>query len=83
MKKETKPYTQMYLMIRLLAGGYLLYTAWNLRDGFSEDPLLIAAAAVFTVIGLALAAHAGWKLYKKEYEGGKPHNDESAEEESV
>ena len=70
MKKETKPFSQMYLVIRLLAGGYLMYTAWNLREGLTEQPLLIIAMAAFAVIGAVLAAHAGWKLFMGEYEGG-------------
>ena len=82
MKRETKPYSQMYLIVRVLVGGYLLYTAWNLREGLTEQPLLIIAMAAFAVIGAVLAAHAGWKLYKGEYEGGSGlANEEITEDE--
>ena len=67
MKKEPKPYTQMNLLMRLLAGVYLLYTAWNIRDGLTEDPLLLVAMVAFVIIGVILTAHAGWKLYKRDY----------------
>lgn len=70
MKKAHKPDTQMYLVIRLLAGIYLMYTAWNIREGLAEQPLLVIAMAAFALIGAVLAAHAGWKLFKGEYEGG-------------
>ena len=80
MKKESKLYTQLYLYIRLLAGGYLLYTAWKIREGLSEQPLLLIAMAAFAVIGIALAAHAGWKLYRGEYEGGKADKKPADEE---
>lgn len=56
----------MYPVVRLLAGGYLMYTAWNLGLSMEEQPLLTA----FAVIGAVLAAHAGRKLYKGQYEGG-------------
>ncbi|MBQ8237346.1 MAG: hypothetical protein IJZ39_04280 [Oscillospiraceae bacterium] len=83
MKKESKPYSQIYLIVRVLAGGYLMYTAWNLREALPEQPLLIIAIAAFAVIGAVLAAHAGWKLYRGEYEGGpglaKPADEETSE----
>lgn len=80
MKKETKPYSQMYLVIRALAGAYLMYTAWNLRAGLAEQPLLVIAMAAFAVIGAILAIHAGWKLFKREYEGGSGLAAEETEE---
>ena len=70
MKKETKPFTQMQLMVRLLAGGYLLYSAWKLRNATAESPLFIIAIVAFLVIGALLVSQAGWKLYKGQYEGG-------------
>ena len=86
MKQEPKLYTQMYLYIRLLAGGYLLYTAWKIRDGIAEQPLLLIALAAFVIIGIAMAGHAGWKLWKGEYEGGKadvkPAEEEAETEET-
>lgn len=70
MKKETQYYAQSTLYLRLLAGGYLAYTAWKLRESIAENPLFIIAIVAFAVIGAALMAHAGWKLFKGEYAGG-------------
>ena len=67
-KKRT--YTQSALCFRLLAGGYLLYTAWGLRDAISEHPLFIVAIVFFAVVGAMLVVQSGLRLYKKEYEGG-------------
>ena len=70
MKKETQYYAQSTLYLRLLAGGYLCYTAWKIRESVTENPLFIIAIVAFAVAGAALMAHAGWKLFKGEYEGG-------------
>ena len=70
MKKETRYYAQSTLYLRLLAGGYLVYTAWDIREAVSVNPLFILAIVAFGVIGALLMGHAGWKLYKGEYEGG-------------
>ena len=72
MEKENKPYTLMYLAARLFAGGYLLYTAWNLRDGIAESAFLIVAMVAFGIIGLWLVIQAGLKILKGDYEGGSP-----------
>ena len=72
MEKERKPYTLMYLAARLFAGGYLLYTAWGLRDAISESPFFIAAIVIFGIIGLWLVIQAGSKIIKGDYEGGSP-----------
>ena len=70
MKKESPKYAQSTLIFRLLAGGYLLYLSWDLRGAIAENPLFIVAIAVFSLIGAALLIHAGWKLFKGDYEGG-------------
>ena len=70
MKKETQYYAQSTLYLRLLAGGYLAYTAWKIRESVAENPLFIIAIVAFALIGAALMAHAGWKLFKGEYAGG-------------
>lgn len=81
MKKEPHLYAQSTLLLRLLAGGYLVYTAWDIREAVAENPLFIIAIVAFAVIGTALLAHAGWKLCKGEYEGGPAARaDASAEE---
>ena len=72
MEREPKPYTLMYLAARLFAGGYLLYTAWNLREGIAESSFLIVAMVAFGIIGLWLVIQAGMKILKGDYEGGSP-----------
>lgn len=72
MKKESPKYAQSTLLLRLVAGGYLLYLSWDMRGGIAESPLFIAAIAAFSLIGAALVIHAGMKLFRGDYEGG-PH----------
>ena len=79
MKKETQYFAQSTLFLRLLAGGYLVYTAWKLRESVAENPLFLIAIVVFAVSGAALMGHAGWKLYKGEYEGGPAAIADAAE----
>ena len=83
MQKEKKPYTQMYLAARVFAGGYLLYTAWKLREAVAEKPLFLIPIVIFAVLGAALFLHAGWKLYKGEYEGGPAYAQSEDPEEAV
>ena len=80
MKKESPKYAQSTLFLRLLAGGYLIYTAWDIREAVHENPLFIIAIVAFAVIGAALLAHAGWKLYKGDYEGAPNHAPAEPEE---
>ena len=79
MKKESPKYAQSTLILRLLAGGYLLYLSWDLRGAIAESPLFIVAIVAFSLIGAALLIHAGWKLLKGDYEGA-PNQEPPAEE---
>lgn len=81
MKREPRPITQSTLYFRLLAGGYLLYTAWDIRGAVAENPLFLIAIVAFAIIGAALVGQAGWKLYKKDYEGGNPPEEPAENEE--
>ena len=67
MKKKNKMPTQMSLLMYMVVGGYLLYTAWDLRGAFQDGPQFILFAAVFVVIGAALAGYSIKKFVKKEY----------------
>jgi len=86
MNKQNNAPNQATLFLRLLCGGYLVYTAWGLRDAFHENPLFIVAAIVFAVVGAALA---GMSLYTLIKTGGllstaapaeDPADEESLEE---
>lgn len=85
MNKQGNAPNQSTLFLRLLCGGYLVYTAWGLRDAFHENPLFIVAAIVFAVVGAALA---GVSLYWLIKTGGllsspKAPAEEPTDEESL
>ena len=67
MKKEpTKP-AQISLLLRLVGGGYLLYTAWDLRGAFRDGPYFLVFAVLFALVGAGLLGHSIYKFIKKEY----------------
>lgn len=82
MKKERSKPPQFSLILRLLCGGYLLYTAWGLREAFQEGPYYIVFAIIFAGVGLALAVHSIVKLVRKEYTENKPLIPTGEDEES-
>lgn len=68
--------TKLSLMIRLLAGAYLLYTAYGLFPGATsstqENHLLLAVFMVlFVVIGILLLVVSGRALLQGRYVGGE------------
>ena len=72
MKKEpTKP-AQISLLLRLVGGGYLLYTAWDLRGAFRDGPHFLIFAVLFALIGAVLVGHTIYKFVKKEYIPNSP-----------
>lgn len=81
MKKTVSRPPQSSLYLRLLAGGYLLYTAWDLRSAVRTDPLLGVTFLVFGAAGVILTVHALKKLIRKEYAGGQQASEpEKAQE---
>lgn len=82
MKQERKNPNQVSLLLRLLCGGYLVYTAWDLRGAFQDSPLFIVAAIVFAVVGLALGGISLYQLIKTGDFFDKPAAVEEAAEES-
>ena len=72
MKKEpTKP-AQISLLLRMVGGGYLLYTAWDLREAFRDGSYFIVFAVLFALVGAALLGHCIYKFIKKEYIPNNP-----------
>ena len=65
MKNNANNTPQISLILRLLCGGYLVYTAWDLRDAFQKGPHFIVFAIIFAVIGLVLAGHSLMQLWKE------------------
>ena len=85
MQNESKNHSLMYLAVRLFAGIYLMYTAWDLRGAISESPFFIVAIVAFAAIGAVLAVRSGIRIVKGDYEGGQAFffkkKDDAAEEE--
>ena len=85
MQNESKNHSLMYLAVRLFAGIYLMYTAWDLRGAISESPFFIIAIVAFGIIGAVLTVQAGLKIVKGDYDGGQSFffkkQDETTEEE--
>lgn len=63
---------QITVMLRLVAGGYLVYLAFGLLQEYLKpvgggEIIQIAAAVLFAVVGAVLAAWSLKKLIKGEY----------------
>lgn len=75
-KDNKRPLTsKSSLIIRLIAGMYLIYLAYELFMGLSETggapkALVIGAAAIFTIFGVTLAIVSGKAFLKGEFQGG-------------
>lgn len=64
MNKNANNAPQFSLILRLLCGGYLVYTAWDLRGAFQDRPHFIVFAAIFALVGLVLFGFSAWKLWE-------------------
>ena len=71
---------QSTLLLRLLAGGYLVYLAWDVRSAMADGPLFVLAVAVFAIVGLLLAGHSLWVLIRHDYFRKTPDTTESTED---
>ena len=82
MKQNGTNSNQVSLILRLLGGGYLLYTAWDLRGAFQEGPLYIIFAALFALVGAVLLGGSVYQLVKSgTFFGNTPAvQDEEAKE---
>ena len=65
------------LVIRLIAGGYLIYLAYELLTGLSTATpdgapmgVSVAAAVVFAICGLILVIFSGRDFLKGNFQGG-------------
>lgn len=84
--------TQMNLVIRTVAGVYLLYLAYNIYGGLgeaqgAEKVLFAGIALLFVAIGAAVAFFSLRSMTKGEYAGGAAdtgrEEEKTAEEENV
>jgi len=64
MRKQNTP-PQSSLILRLVAGGYLVYLAWDLRHAMAENGMYILAVAGFGIVGLLLIGFALWPLTRR------------------
>lgn len=67
--------TKSSLIIRLIAGMYLIYLAYELFMGLNASEgapkaLVIGAAAIFTIFGVILVIVSGKAFLKGEFQGG-------------
>jgi len=72
------------VLLRLLAGGYLVYLAWQLFQGADGDWRLLLAAGIFAVVGAALVVWNGWdpdpqRLLPQHASPGAPPEDTDPE----
>lgn len=74
--------TKWSLVIRLLVGGYLIYTAYTLIEAIKtkngmEQLFFIVFTALFTILGIILILMSGKSFIKGEYEGGSADDSQS------
>ena len=67
MSKNNQKIPQFSLILRLFCAGYLLYTAWDIREAFQDGIHFVIIAAVFVAVGLALGIHSLIKLIRQEF----------------
>lgn len=84
-KKKPRNVTQMNLYIRILAGGYIVYLAYDifkLRDPQASNYwLMMLFVALFVIVGAGFVIMSVKSLIKKEYYD--PNQDDSEEEQAV
>ena len=76
MSKEPAKYDQLSLTLRIAAGGYLLYSAWKLREAIADKPVFLVFIVLFVIAGAIIAGHAAWRLWKGMYD--QPGAEEEA-----
>ena len=80
MSKTPDKHDQLSLTLRIAAGGYLLYSAWKLREAISEKPLFLVFIVLFVIAGAFIAGHAAWRLIKGQYATPGEEDAEESEE---
>lgn len=75
---NSKP-PQTSLLLRLLGGGYLVYLAWDIFGSGTATPIQMTAAAVFAVVGGALAGTSLYSLVTSSYFYDAPQKKEETD----
>lgn len=84
LNKLVKNRSQSSLTLWLIAGGYLVYLAYQILTGDqgSTNRLIIyATSALFIIVGLALVGVSLYALIGKHYQIPQPQEDNSEENE--
>lgn len=86
MKNKKPLLPKSSLIIRLVAGMYLIYLAYELGMGLLEKtgegapaPLVIFAVIAFAVVGLLITVTSGKAFLKGEFQGGIMDHSETEE----
>ncbi len=58
---------QSSFILRLLAGVYLVYLAWDMRSAFADGLLYLIPAILFALVGAILFGHSLWTLIRHDY----------------
>lgn len=74
--------TKVSLTIRIVVGGYLIYTAMSLFKGIPEaanndKTVMIVFGALFTIIGILLMVFSGKALIYKQYDDGSNNEEDN------
>lgn len=65
---DQRPATsQLNLLLRIVIGGYLLYTTYDMRDHFGE-PAFTVAAVIFAVAGVWLVVNSVKRMFTGEFD---------------
>ena len=80
MSKKPAKHDQLSLTLRLVAGAYLLYSAWKIRGAVAENPFFLVAIIVFVIAGAFIVGHAALRLIKGQY--AKPGDSTETEPET-
>ena len=90
MKNKKPLLPKSSLIIRLVAGMYLIYLAYELGMGLLDataegapTPIIILAVIAFAVVGLILAIVSGKAFLKGEFQGGIMDVSETEETEET
>lgn len=86
-KKKPRNVTQMNLYIRILAGGYVVYLAYDIfkmRDPQASNYwLMMLFVALFVIVGAGFVIMSVKSLIKKEYYDPNQDNSEEDEQQIV
>ena len=80
MAKQTDKKAPQSSPLHILAGAYLLYTAWKLRTAVADRPLFLIAVIFFGIAGAGIIALAAWGMYKNQHTAPETPAEETSGE---